>query len=173
MSMVVVVINNKEVEAAVVDVNYYIRVNPIHPRVVPTILTTITQTTNNFFKHLQKPRKMSTGKKAMKDQPASLSAHGSCITMGASNPLKWWKIFWAHYYEPSKEDDTSSDEEVSLQSKPDCHWTDNRSGDQKTLVDTLIKFSDNRTDFAITITIFFNTGSINIQGKRMHLETWF
>ena len=116
------------------------------------------------------PRTNTKGKE-MTDYPAKFASPG-CVVFGAKNPEIWWKIFGEKYYDPcgsgiEDEGDTCENPATNL----DCNWTDNRAGDEK-LTDTLIKYSDGKTDFSITITIFFSTGTINIQGKNRCTETW-
>ena len=83
--------------------------------------------------------------KSPADCPASMSPQGACITLGASNPLLWRKLFDARY-KVSRQDNANEDHDVQ---KPDCHWVDNVNGDESTITDTLIKYSDDSIDFAI------------------------
>ena len=99
------------------------------------------------------------------DGLAILPQNGTCITLQASAPYKWWKILADRYYncDDKKEKDLT-----------DCKWHDVPfSDDEKDkLKETHIKYTDRRTDFSFSVVIFFTTGSINIQGKRKNLETW-
>ena len=103
-----------------------------------------------------------TNKKDFADYPANLSATGACITIGSSKPKFWWDIFCEEYYKPCEDDDSDD---------PSCHWVDNEAGD-KTITDTVIKYSNSELNLTVTITIFFTTGSITVQGKKKCLEIW-
>ena len=99
------------------------------------------------------------------DGLAILPQNGTCITLQASSSHKWWNILADKYYScaDKKEKDHT-----------DCKWHDIPfSDDEKDkLKETHIKYTDRRTDFSLSIIIFFTTGSINIQGKHKNLETW-
>ena len=73
-------------------------------------------------------------------------------------------MFVKRYYDPCNDGETDDQQ-------PDCNWTDTKSGDGS-IVETIIKYTESDTDFAITITVFFSTGSINVQGKRRCLDIW-
>ena len=105
--------------------------------------------------------------KKFTDYPASFSS-ASCITLGACRPLRWLEIFNSEYCKSnvSPEHDT-----VFCGSKPEYQRLDNKAADES-MIDTIIKYTDEASEFSITITIFFNTGSINIQGKKRSLDTW-
>ena len=108
--------------------------------------------------------KMVGKKKIDVDGPATLPPNGTCITLQASNPHKWWSILADRYYQCDSKEEAYTD----------CIWNDVPLSDTEPgkIKETHIKYADTRTDFAITIIIFFSTGAINIQGKHKNLEIW-
>ena len=79
---------------------------------------------------------------------------GACIVLHTINVPKWLKVFEEFYYNV----DTSSGE-----SDTNCDWL---SGPPI----TTIKYTTISTNFSLTITIWHNTGTINMQGPRPTLD---